>query len=94
MKLNEPKQSPENSADNVDKQQAENPVGSEPEPGVNPVPAWVPKRFVLAFTRVIPDKWFHQASCEHFNCKNYTEIFQRRADAIAAGYRPCRGCRP
>jgi micrococcal nuclease len=37
---------------------------------------------------------FHQASCEHFNCKNCTEVFQRREDAISAGYRPCGRCRP
>jgi micrococcal nuclease len=37
---------------------------------------------------------FHQPSCEHFNCKNCTEVFQRREDAVAAGYRPCGGCNP
>jgi len=28
---------------------------------------------------------FHQSTCEHFNCKNCTEIFQRWEDAISAG---------
>jgi micrococcal nuclease len=37
---------------------------------------------------------FHQASCKDFNCKNCTDVFQRRENAIAAGYRPCGGCRP
>ena len=37
---------------------------------------------------------FHQSTCEHFNCKNCTEVFQNREDAIAAGYRPCGRCRP
>ncbi len=37
---------------------------------------------------------FHQSTCEHFNCKNCTEVFQRREDALKAGYRPCGGCRP
>jgi micrococcal nuclease len=39
-------------------------------------------------------KVFHQESYEHFNCKNCTDVFQRREDAFAAGYRPCGGCRP
>jgi micrococcal nuclease len=37
---------------------------------------------------------FHQENCEYFNCKNCTEVFQRREDAVAAGYKPCGRCRP
>jgi micrococcal nuclease len=37
---------------------------------------------------------FHQSSCKHFNCKNCTEVFNSRAAAIKAGYKPCGGCRP
>jgi micrococcal nuclease len=37
---------------------------------------------------------FHQESCEHFNCKNCNEVFQRREDAVKAGYRACGGCGP
>jgi micrococcal nuclease len=37
---------------------------------------------------------FHARSCEHFRCKNCTEFFRTRADAVAAGFRPCGRCRP
>ena len=37
---------------------------------------------------------FHRNTCEHFNCKNCIETFQRRDEAIAAGFRPCGKCRP
>lgn len=37
---------------------------------------------------------FHQASCRDFNCKNCTEVFQRREDAVKAGYRACGRCGP
>ncbi|WP_045221577.1 thermonuclease family protein [Desulfonatronum thioautotrophicum] len=37
---------------------------------------------------------FHTRSCEHFRCKNCTEFFRTRVDAINAGFRPCGRCRP
>ena len=37
---------------------------------------------------------FHDSGCTHFNCKNCSRIFAERDDAIAAGYRPCKLCRP
>ncbi len=37
---------------------------------------------------------FHARSCEHFRCKNCTEFFRTRADAVKAGFRPCGRCRP
>jgi endonuclease YncB( thermonuclease family) len=37
---------------------------------------------------------FHKPSCEHFNCKNCSEGFSSREDAISSGYKPCDRCRP
>lgn len=37
---------------------------------------------------------FHCSSCRHFNCKNCVVEFDRREEAVAAGYRPCGMCRP
>jgi micrococcal nuclease len=37
---------------------------------------------------------FHKSNCRHFNCKNCTKIFQSREEAISAGYRPCKICKP
>ena len=37
---------------------------------------------------------FHKPSCKAYNCKNCTATFGNRDEAIAAGYRPCGGCRP
>ena len=37
---------------------------------------------------------FHRPGCRHYNCKNCTAVFHTREDAINAGYRPCKICRP
>ncbi|WP_147821682.1 Ada metal-binding domain-containing protein [Salidesulfovibrio onnuriiensis] len=37
---------------------------------------------------------FHQSSCRYYNCKNCVVVFETRSDAIAAGFRPCKICRP
>ena len=39
-------------------------------------------------------KVFHQSSCKAYNCKNCTEVFQNREEAIKAGYKPCGTCKP
>jgi micrococcal nuclease len=42
----------------------------------------------------VKSKVFHHPGCRHFNCKNCTRVFKSREEAIAAGYRPCGGCKP
>jgi hypothetical protein len=37
---------------------------------------------------------FHSSSCEHYNCRDSTEMFGNRDEAIRAGYTPCGRCRP
>lgn len=37
---------------------------------------------------------FHAPSCPDYNCKRCTRVFQSRAEAVAAGFRPCGRCRP
>lgn len=39
-------------------------------------------------------KIFHSPSCRYYTCKNCTRNFSSRDAAIAAGYRPCKVCRP
>jgi endonuclease YncB( thermonuclease family) len=36
---------------------------------------------------------FHRPGCRH-HCKNCVESFEKREDAIGAGYKPCQICRP
>ncbi|MDR1545223.1 MAG: thermonuclease family protein [Deltaproteobacteria bacterium] len=40
----------------------------------------------------VKSRIFHNSSCQHFNCKNCTAVFNDRQQAIAAGYRACRIC--
>ena len=42
----------------------------------------------------IRSKVFHQSSCRYYNCKNCTVLFNSRTEAIAAGHRPCKICKP
>ena len=37
---------------------------------------------------------FHSSSCRDYNCKGCVTVFDSREDAIAAGYRPCKQCKP
>ena len=37
---------------------------------------------------------FHRPGCQHYNCKNCTEVFETREEAIAAGFRPSGSCDP
>ena len=37
---------------------------------------------------------FHQPSCRYFDCKKCTAVFDSRAAALQAGFRPCKVCRP
>ncbi|WP_229591617.1 Ada metal-binding domain-containing protein [Pseudodesulfovibrio sediminis] len=37
---------------------------------------------------------FHQPACRYFNCKNCTVVFSSREQALNAGFRPCKICKP
>lgn len=37
---------------------------------------------------------FHSSGCRYFDCKRCTARFSSRDEAISAGYRPCKVCRP
>ncbi|OIQ49957.1 SPBc2 prophage-derived endonuclease YokF precursor [Pseudodesulfovibrio hydrargyri] len=37
---------------------------------------------------------FHRPGCRHYDCKNCVENFEKRKDAIRAGYKPCQICSP
>ena len=39
-------------------------------------------------------KVLHQSSCSYYHCKNCTVLFNLRTQAISAGYRPCKICKP
>ena len=37
---------------------------------------------------------FHKESCRYYDCKACTAEFNTREEAIKAGYRPCKICKP
>jgi micrococcal nuclease len=37
---------------------------------------------------------FHSQGCRYYDCKNCTAVFKDKADALAAGYKPCNICNP
>ena len=39
-------------------------------------------------------KVFHAPSCQYYNSKNSTEIFNSRDEAVNQGYSPCKACNP
>lgn len=42
----------------------------------------------------IRSRVFHASSCTYYSCKNCIQPFGSKGDAIAAGYRPCKRCKP
>lgn len=37
---------------------------------------------------------FHRPGCRYYNCRNCRAVFNTREEALQAGYRPCKVCRP
>ena len=37
---------------------------------------------------------FHRPGCRYYNCKNCVVVFGSRQEALAAGFRPCKICKP
>ncbi|MCJ2165949.1 MULTISPECIES: Ada metal-binding domain-containing protein [unclassified Pseudodesulfovibrio] len=37
---------------------------------------------------------FHQPACRYYNCKNCSVVFTSRQEALGAGFRPCKICKP
>jgi len=71
----------------------------------NPQPPWdwrkgkktsskTPKAVTGSFHGNVKSHVFHTPSCKHFACKNCVKGFKSRADAVNAGYQPCRMCKP
>lgn len=52
------------------------------------------KKKVSVYHGNIKSKIFHKPSCKYFFCKNCKAVFHSRDEAIAAGYIPCKDCRP
>ncbi|MBA7680632.1 hypothetical protein ES703_88953 [subsurface metagenome] len=42
----------------------------------------------------VKSKVFHKPGCRYYNCKDCTATFRSRQNAINAGYRPCKICKP
>lgn len=73
----------------------------------NPIPPWewrhggsgkakdaTTNSSVAAFHGNTQSRVFHSPGCPHYNCKNCTENFNLRDDAVRAGYKPCQMCNP
>ena len=37
---------------------------------------------------------FHHSGCRYYNCKNCVMTFETREEALEAGYRACKVCKP
>ena len=48
----------------------------------------------LVYHGNVESKMFHAPGCRYYNCKNCTEVFNSRGEAISLGYRPCKLCQP
>lgn len=42
----------------------------------------------------VKSKKFHRAGCRYYDCSNCLAVFATREAALAAGYVPCKVCRP
>ena len=42
----------------------------------------------------VKSRVFHRQGCRYFDCKACTATFASREAAVAAGYQPCKVCKP
>ncbi|EPR42781.1 Ada metal-binding domain-containing protein [Desulfovibrio sp. X2] len=42
----------------------------------------------------VKSRIFHAPSCRYYDCGACSAVFSSREQALAAGYRPCKVCRP
>jgi micrococcal nuclease len=42
----------------------------------------------------VKSKVFHKAGCKYFDCSNCMAVFQNRVEAVGAGFRSCKICKP
>ena len=86
---------------------AESVAESGPWADPNPISPWVwrdeenggpkQKERVIAQTVYhgnVKSKVFHRPGCRYYDCKNCVVSFKSRDQALRAGYRPCKICKP
>ncbi|NTU53410.1 MAG: nuclease [Chlorobiaceae bacterium] len=56
------------------------------------IPATTPSEAI--YHGNVSSRKFHRPECPSYNCKACTAIFSSRAEAMKAGYKPCRTCQP
>ncbi len=39
-------------------------------------------------------KVFHRKGCRYYDCSKCSAVFKTRAEAVGAGYKPCKICKP
>ncbi|MFH1058615.1 MAG: Ada metal-binding domain-containing protein [Pseudomonadota bacterium] len=49
---------------------------------------------VGAYHGNVKSKKFHRVGCRYYDCANCLAVFATREAALAAGYAPCKVCRP
>jgi methylphosphotriester-DNA--protein-cysteine methyltransferase len=55
-----------------------------------PAPAPAPAPTVIKGNPT--SKVYHKPACRHYNAKGSTAVFKSEADALKAGYQPCKQC--
>jgi len=70
----------------------------------NPIPPWEWRRGKRVHTKKeqasglyhgnVKSRIFHRQGCRYYECKDCTAVFRSRVEAIEAGYRPCKVCKP
>ncbi|MCA1905129.1 MAG: hypothetical protein LDL11_00890 [Desulfarculus sp.] len=63
--------------------------GDQTPPAAQPAPAGR-----MVYHGNLKSKKFHRPGCRYYDCPNCQAVFRSREQALAAGYLPCRVCRP
>jgi len=49
---------------------------------------------IFAYHGNIKSKIFHSPACRYYDCKKCTKVFNSKTEAVKAGYRACKVCKP
>ena len=63
---------------------------AKPAPAPAPAPTPTPAPTVIKGNPT--SKVYHKPACRHYNAKGSTAVFKTEADALKAGYQPCKQC--
>ena len=57
-------------------------------------PSSPPEQQTVIYHGNVGSQVFHKPGCKYYDCKDCTASFKSKDEAVKAGYKPCKVCKP